>query len=191
VAEHHGPARRRERGRTAREATDDGSRQSASFAGRFRGASPLGIGILAAALVAAVLLVATEFSTVASVDLANTSCEVIQDSDPALADRCELSGFERNGGSFLLVAALIVAMGVGAGLGGSRPAAVALVVIGAGLLAWALLVDLPVTRETGALGESFAGARAQAGAGLWLEILAGVLAIGAGGLRLLAQPARG
>jgi hypothetical protein len=159
--------------------------------GVFRGLRGLSIVVVAASLAAAVLLFATEVSTVASVDVASGACEVINDTDPALADRCELSGFERNGGSFLLVAALIVAMGVGAGLGGSRPAAVALVVIGAGLLAWALLVDLPVTRETGALGESFAGARAQAGAGLWLEILAGVLAIGAGGLRLLAQPARG
>jgi hypothetical protein len=159
--------------------------------GVFRGLRGLSIVVVAASLAAAVLLFATEVSTVASVDVASGACEVINDTDPALADRCELSGFERNGGSFLLVAALIVAMGVGAGLGGSRPAAVALVVIGAGLLAWALLVDLPVTRETGALGESFAGARAQAGTGLWLEILAGVLAIGAGGLRLLAQPARG
>ena len=137
-----------------------------SFAGRFRGASPLGIGILAAALVAAVLLVATEFSTVASVDVANTSCEVIQDSDPALADRCELSGFERNGGSFLLVAALVGAMGWGAGIGGSRAAAIALLALGVAILAWALLVDLPVTKETGALGSSFEGARGQRGTGL-------------------------
>jgi hypothetical protein len=152
--------------------------------GVFRGLRGVSIAVLAASLAAAVLLFATELSTVASVDVANGSCEVINDTDPALADRCELSGFERNGGSFLLVAALLVAMGVGAGVGGSRPAAVALVVIGAGVLAWALLVDLPVTGETGALGESFAGARAQAGTGLWLEIAAGLLATGAGALRL-------
>jgi hypothetical protein len=186
VAEHHGPARDRGRGRTAREATDDGSRQSASFAGRFRGASPLGIGILAAALVAAVLLVATEFSTVASVDVANTSCEVIQDSDPAVADRCELSGFERNGGSFLLVAALVGVMGFGAGIGGSRAAALTLLALGVAILAWALLVDLPVTKETGALGSSFEGARGQRGTGFWLEIAAALLAASAGAVRLLA-----
>ena len=161
----------------------------AVFTGRFPGATPLAIGIVAASLAAAVLLLATEFSTVASVDVASGSCEVIHDTDPALADRCELSGFERNGGSFLLVAALIVAMGWGAGLGRSRPAAVALVAIGAAVLLWALLVDLPVTKETGALGESFEGARGRAGTGLWLEIVAGVLAAGAGALRLLA-PAR-
>jgi hypothetical protein len=146
------------------------------------------IGIVAASLAAAVLLFATEFSTVASVDVASGSCEVIHDTDPALADRCELSGFERNGGSFLLIAALTLAMGMGAGFGGSRPAAVALVAIGAGILLWTLLVDLPVTKETGALGESFEGATAQAGTGLWLELVAGLLAAGAGVLRLLASP---
>jgi hypothetical protein len=142
---------------------------------------------VAIALVAAVLLVATEFSTVASVDVANTSCEVIQDADPGLADRCELSGFERNGGAFILVAGLIAAMGWGAGIGRSRPAAAALVALGLVLLAWSLLVDLPVTGETGALGSSFEGARGQAGIGLTLEIVAGLLALAAGGLRLRAR----
>jgi hypothetical protein len=137
--------------------------------------------------VAAVLLVATEFSTVARVEVANTSCEVIQDTDPGLADRCELSGFERNGGALLLVAALTAAMAWGAGIGGSRPAGAALVAIGAAVLAWAVFVDLPVTDETGALGASFDGARAVAGTGLTLEILGGVLAAGAGALRLVAR----
>ena len=145
---------------------------------------------MAASLAAAVLLFATEFSTVASVDVASGSCEVIHDTDPALADRCELSGFERNGGAFLLVGALTLAMGWGAGFGGSRPAAVALLAIGAAVLLWALLVDLPVTDETGALGDSFEGARAEAGAGLWLELAAAVLAAGAGAARLLATRPR-
>jgi hypothetical protein len=138
-------------------------------------------------LVAAVLLFASEFSTVASVDVASGSCEVIQDTDPALADRCQLSGFERNGGSFLLVGAVIAAMGWGAGIGRSRPAAVALVVLGVGVVVWALAVDLPVTKQTGALGESFAGASAAAGAGLWLELVAGALAAGAGVAALFLQ----
>jgi hypothetical protein len=176
VAEDHVSERDRERGRTAREATDDGSRDSAVSAAAFW--------VVAAALIAALLLVVTEFSTVASVDVGNTSCEVIQDADPSLADRCSLSGFERNGGSFLLVAGLIAAMGWGAGVGRSRAAAVALVVLGAAVLAWALLVDLPVTDETGALGNSFEGARGQAGTGLTLEIAAGLLAVLAGGLGL-------
>ena len=171
--------RDRERGRTARETTDDGSRESALSTARFL--------VVATTLLAALLLVVTEFSTVASVDVGNTSCEVIQDADPSLADRCSLSGFERNGGSFLLVAALIAAMGWGAGIGRSRAAAVALVVLGAAVLAWALLVDLPVTDEAGALGNSFENARGKAGTGLTLEIVAGVLAVLAGGLGLHAR----
>jgi hypothetical protein len=187
VAENRTRERPQGQRKAAPEATDDGSRRSTPFAGLFRGATPLAIGIAAAALTAAVLLAATEFSTVASVDVANTSCEVIQDSDPDLADRCELSGFERNGGAFLLVAGLIAVMGWGAGIGGSRPAAAALVALGVAVLAWALLVDLPVTDETGALGSSFEGARGQAGIGLTFEIVAGALALGAGALGLHAH----
>jgi hypothetical protein len=156
-----------------------------------QGASPLSIGVTAAGLVAALLLVITEFSTIASVDVASGSCEVINDSSPELADRCELSGFERNGGSFVLVAVLAAAMAVGAGLGGSRPAAVALAVLGAGVLAWALLVDLPVTDETGVL-RSYEGATASAGPGLTIELVAGALAVLAGAARLLVrEPDRG
>jgi len=123
------------------------------------------------------------------VDVASGSCEVINDSDPALADRCELSGFERNGGAFLVIAALAVVMGLGAGVGGSRPAAVALLAAGVLVLGWALLVDLPVTDETGALGRDFEGATASAGPGLTLELIAGVLLVGAGTARLVAPAA--
>jgi Flp pilus assembly protein TadB len=130
--------------------------------------------------VAALLLVATEFSPVASVDVASGSCEVIQDTDPELADRCELSGLERNGGSFLLLAVLCAVMAWGAGVGGSRPAAAALVAVGVLVLGWSLLVDLPVTDETGALGRNFEGATASAGAGLTLELVGGGLALAAG-----------
>jgi hypothetical protein len=155
----------------------------------FQAASPLAIGVTAAGLAAAVLLVVTEFSVVASVDVASGSCEVIQDTNPELADRCELSGFERNGGSFLLLAALAGAMAWGAGMGGSRPAAVILVAIGVAVLGWALLVDLPETNETGVLGRNFEGATAAAGPGLTIELVAGALALAAGAVRLLA-PAR-
>jgi hypothetical protein len=181
----------RDRGQTkaARETTRDGSRHLRALRGAIQGASPLAIGVTAAGVVAAVLLVVTEFSVVASVDVASGSCEVIQDTNPELADRCELSGFERNGGSFLLLAVLSAVMAWGAGIGGSRPAAIALVVIGVIVLAWALLVDLPETDETGVLGRNFEGATAAAGPGLTIEIVAGALALAAGAVRLLA-PAR-
>ena len=137
---------------------------------------------------AALLLVIVEFSTVASVDVASGSCEVINDANPELADRCTLTGLERNGGAFLLLAALALFMAWGAGVGGSRPAAIALVVVGVLVLGWALLVDLPVTDDTGAIGRNFEGASAAAGAALVLELVAGALALGAGAARLLSRP---
>jgi hypothetical protein len=140
--------------------------------------------VFAAGLGAALLLVAAEFATVATVEVAGNSCEVISDTDPELAERCELSGFERNGGAFLLLAALAAVMAWGAGIGASRPAAAALCAVGVLVLAWTLLVDLPVSRETGAIGQNFEGASGSAGPGLWLELAAGALALLAGGVRL-------
>jgi hypothetical protein len=168
-------------GETAREATQDGSRRQA--AENALQAAPLLVFVLG--LAGALLLLATEFTAVATVDVASGSCEVIQDTDPELADRCELSGLERNGGAFILLAVLGTVMAWGAGPGRSRPAALALVAIGALVLLWALLVDLPVTDETGAIGRNFEGAEAAAGPGLTLELLGGVLVAAAGVVALL------
>jgi hypothetical protein len=139
-------------------------------------------------LVAAVLLVVTEFSVVASVDVASGSCEVINDASPENADRCELSGFERHGGSFILLGVLAAVMAWGAGFGGSRPAAIALIAVGLLVLGWSLLIDLPEADEEGIL-RTYEGASGSAGPGLTLEIVAGALAVLAGAVRLLA-PAR-
>ena len=179
--------RDREQRKAARETTADGSRRLAVFTGRFPGATPLAIGIVAASLAAAVLLLATEFSTVASVDVASGSCEVIHDTDPALADRCELSGFERHGGALLLIGVFAILMAWGAGIGASRPAAMALVAVGLVVLGVGLLRDLPESGKTGAIGPRFAGAEGRKGAGLYLELVGGALAVAAGGLRLASR----
>ena len=168
-------------GETARRATIDGSRRSQSRSGlQWLPLAVLGLGALAA-----LLLLLTEFLPVATVDVASSSCEVINDSNPELADRCELSGFERNGGSFILLALLVGAMALGAGPGRSRPAAFALIVLGAVVLVWALFFDLPVTDETGVIGRNFEGATASAGPGFTVEVAAGVLAVVAGVLGVL------
>lgn len=176
---------RERRGDAALEATRDGSRRSQARTGLQAAAAAVTL----AGLAAAVLMVVTEFTAVATVDVASGSCEVINDADPELADRCELSGFERNGGAFLVLAALTLPLAWGAGLGGSRPAAVALLTVGALVLAWSLLADLPVTSETGALGRNFDGAQAQAGPGFTAELAAGGLALAAGALALVAHRA--
>ena len=84
------------------------------------------MGITWAGMVAALLLFCAQFATIASVDLPSVSCEVINDSNPALAERCELSGFERHGLALLLVGLLVLALARGrhlrlaAGGGGAR-----------------------------------------------------------------------
>ncbi len=147
--------------------------------------NPLVIGVLALGVLAGILMLISLFSTIASVDVANGSCEVINDANPELADRCSLSGFERHSIAFLLLGVIALALAYGAGPGRSRPAALGLLAVGAIALVLALLVDLPVTDDTGAIGRDFEGATASAGTGLWIEVVSGVLALGAGGLALL------
>lgn len=150
-----------------------------------RSASGFALALTAVGMIAGLLLVVTEFTTIASVDVASGSCEVINDSDRALADRCALSGFERHGGAFILLGLITGAMAWGAGLGRSRPAGVALLAIGALVIALSLTLDLPQSHRTGAIGRNFEGAKAKAGAGLYLELIAGALAAGAGMARLV------
>jgi hypothetical protein len=141
--------------------------------------------VAVAALAAAVLMLLTEVTTVISIDVAVGSCNSIYDTSPDLADDCQQTGFERSSVALLLLAVVTLAMGAGAAFGRSRPAALALIVIGVVVLAIALLVDLPASDETGLIGRRYAAAKATAGPGLWLEVVAGALAVLAGTLRLL------
>jgi hypothetical protein len=152
-----------------------------------RDSEPFDVALTAAGGVGALVILISEFSTIAAVDVAHGSCKVINDANPALADRCMLSGFERHGGAFLLLGLVALAMAWGAGIGRSRPAAVALLVAGAIVLGFALLSDLPQTQETGAIGRDFAGATASPGAGFFMELAGAVVIAVAGALRL-ARP---
>jgi hypothetical protein len=149
------------------------------------GVSPVAIAVAAAAVLAGVLMLLTLVSTVISVDLRNTSCEVIYDSSPDLADNCSQTGFERSSVALLLLGLLTFAMGIGAAFGRSRPAALALIVIGVVVLGITLLGDLPASDDAGLIGRDYAEATASAAAGLWFELIGGLLAVGAGLLRLL------
>ena len=150
-----------------------------------RNSGAFGYAIAGIGAIAALLMVLTEFTTVVSIDVASGSCEVINDSNPELAEQCTQTGFERHSIVFLLLAVAVLVMALGAGPGRSRPAAVALVAFGALAVGIALLSDVPEAGRTGAIGRDFEGATASAGAGLWLEIVAGVLAALAGVLRLV------
>jgi uncharacterized membrane protein len=137
------------------------------------------------ALVAGALMLLTEVTTVISVDLESTRCEVIYDSNPDLADDCSQTGLERHSVALLLLGLLTFVMGSGAAFGRSRPAAVALIAIGTIVLALTLLRDLPAADDTGLIGRQYDQASAQAGIGLWFELIGGLLAVGAGLVRVL------
>jgi hypothetical protein len=151
-------------------------------------AGPIGA-IVALALIAALLLVVAELSTIASVSVEGESCEVVNDANPELADRCSLSGWERHGGALILIA--LVAAGAGAALAASRvdatTAAVLLLALGAVTLGLALIGDLPVTNDTGAIGLDFDGATGSAGLGFYLELTGGALLVLAGALGLISS----
>ena len=149
------------------------------------GLSPLAIAVAVAAFAAGVLMLLTEVTTVISVDLRNTSCEVIYDSNPALADDCSQTGLERSSVALLLLGVLTFVMGWGAAFGGSRPAALALIAIGAVVIGITLLGDLPASDDTGLIGRDYDQAEASAGIGLWLELIGGILAVVAGLLRVI------
>ena len=127
----------------------------------------------------------TEVTTVISVELESTRCEVIYDSNPALADDCSQKGFERHSVALLLLGLLTFAMGAGAAFGRSRPAAVALIGIGTIVLLLALVRDLPAADDAGLIGRQYAQASAHAGAGLWFELIGGLLAVVAGLVRVI------
>jgi hypothetical protein len=130
-------------------------------------------------------MLAAELTTVISIDVASGSCETIHDTNPELADSCTQRGFERHGFAFVLLAVVTLALGWGAALGKSRPAAWALVGIGLVVLLLTLARDLPASDDTGLIGRDYEAAEATAGIGLWLAVVAGVLAVVAGALRLL------
>ena len=76
-------------------------------------------------------------------------------------------------------------MAYGAAVGASRPAAIALVVIGLAAFGIALLVDRPDIHKTGIVGTQFSNAEAKPGIGYWLEYVGAGLVLVAGVLRLL------
>jgi hypothetical protein len=149
------------------------------------GISRYAIAVATAALIGGALMLLAEVTTVISVDLRSTSCEGIYDTNPALADDCSQIGFERHSVALLLLGLLTFVMGSGAAFGRSRPAALALIAIGAVVIGLALAVDLPASDDTGVIGKDYAQAHASAGAGLWFEVVGGALAVLAGLLRVI------
>ena len=138
--------------------------------------------VLVLGIAAALLLVLTEVTTLFEIEVETATCSDL--ADPDQADRCDTTGGEHHSFALVPLAILVAVMAVGAGLGGSRPAGIALVGAGVVVLVITLALDLPDTSRTGEIGSSFASAEAVKGIGFWFELAAGVLAVAAGVLRL-------
>jgi hypothetical protein len=141
--------------------------------------SPLQLGLLALPLGGAGLLLAAEFSTLYDVRVVT-----------AVPEGGSFSAGGHHGYALAVIAVGIVVMSLGAVLGGSRPAAVGVLVLALGALAIAVVVDLPDVDETGLIGRTYDAAVAEPRAGLWLEVAGGCLALVGAAVVLVVRPGR-
>jgi hypothetical protein len=140
---------------------------------------------MALGVAAAALMIATEFSNLRTVEvLPGQSCAVRVE-DPNLAERCELKGHEQHSYALIPLALLTALMALGAGLRGSLPAAVALMVTGLVVLGIAGIGDAPGLDDPGVLARDFTDAKAKSGPAFTMELLGGSLAVLAGVLALV------
>ena len=164
------------------------------FIGRLAGAGPLAWVVLALGLGAAVLMVATEFSTIQSVRIGESTCGAAEE---RLRDVCSTGGGEQHNWSLLVLGIFAALLAFGAAVGRSRPAALALGLVGLIVLFVALVLDRPTLNDRRGL-EVYFGERDTdpvTGGAYTLELIAGALAVLACGVALwrerLAGASRG
>ena len=92
--------------------------------------------------------------------------------------------------ALLVVALASLPMAWGAVMGGSRPAALALLVLGALALFVVLAIDLPDINEEGVFRETYALAKATPRSGFWIELLGALVLLGAGVSANVLRPER-
>jgi hypothetical protein len=144
------------------------------------------LAILALGGAGGALLVVSDFLTLYHVDVLTARCSDL--ASPNLRDACSTSGGGHHGYALAVLGAIALVMAWGAAVGASRPAGVALLVLGIVSLVIVLAVDLPDIHKTGIVGDQFSSATANPGSGFWLEIVGAALVAAAGLLRLLRRP---
>jgi hypothetical protein len=174
-------------GETGKALPGTAENRSSRFA-PFRRLHPLWIAVFLIAAAGAVLMIVSEFSTLRTVKVLTASCDDL--ADPSLRGSCVTHGYEEHSYALLLMGLVTLFMAYGAAVGRSRPAAVALMVIGAAVIGIALATDVPDIHKTGVLGERFDSAHAAAGPGLWMEIAGGALVFVAGAMATAAPRRR-
>jgi len=186
-----------EAGRSATQATaKDASRGSATRPGAGRGLArasagdptrdlgPVELAFLALALAAASALVASYFSTVVYVTTKTASC--VDLATPAHAAECAKTGGDQHSIAFILLGVAVLALAFVFVLRGLALAPLGIAAVGLIALLIALIVDVPQTGRTGVLAGDFTAGTAHAGAGLWLELVGGALAIAAGAVAFIS-----
>ncbi len=133
-------------------------------------------------------LIVSDFLTLYHVDVVTASCSDL--ASPKLRDACTTTGGAHHGYALAILGVIALVMAYGAAIGASRPAGIALLVLGLAALGITLLVDRPDIHKTGIVGSQFSGAEANPGAGYWLELAGGALVVLAGVLRLVGIRAR-
>jgi hypothetical protein len=141
--------------------------------------------VLIVAILGAILMIASEFATLRSVKVLTASCDDL--ADPSLRGACVTHGYEEHSYALVLLGVVALVMAWGAAIGRSRPAAIALMAIGAAVVVIALVTDVPDIHKTGVLGDRFEQASAKAGPGLWMEILGGAMVFAAGAMATAAR----
>jgi hypothetical protein len=148
------------------------------------GASRLAILVLGGG--GGLLLLVSDFLTLYHVDVVTASCSDL--ASPKLRDACTTTGGGHHGYALAILGVIALVMAYGAAVGASRPAGIALVVLGVAALGIALLVDRPDIHKTGIVGTQFSSAEAKPGTGYWLELAGAALVIASGALRLFVRP---
>ena len=137
----------------------------------------LNLGPLVLAVAACALLVIAEFSTLYEIKVITVVKET------------ETAG-EHHGYALAILSAAAVLMAWGATVGGSRAAAVGMLVLAIAVLVVVFAVDYPDVDEEGFIGVAFEQAKASPQAGFYLESLgAVVLLLSAAAALLLGRPA--
>jgi hypothetical protein len=173
---------------TGPEATSDYSSTSRASGPAGRGVSggrdrrdsgplgPLGAALAVLAFAGSILCVVATFSPVIRIRVLTV-------------DRASYSGFDRHSVALIVLGAFALAMATG-GLRGARPAMAALAACGLVVVLISIIGDLPHLNDAGVWpqADAFEDARARAGAGYYLETLAGILLLVSGvGMLLLAR----
>ena len=156
---------------------------------RLAAAGPFAWAILLVGISAGVLMIATEFSTIQSVRIGESTCGAAEE---RLRDVCETGGGEQHNWALLVLGLFVILLSVGAALGRSRPAALALGAVGLIVLFVALVLDRPTLDDKRGLEVFFGeqGTQPQTGGGYTLEIIAGALAVLACALALVRERLR-